>query len=219
MTHITPSMLEQVGYQMSRNFDADKRQKINLVLGSLKMAFRPELVGPCIEQFVDAELDYISPGNRGVGRLSTYIPRLGAYYRGAMSQFPEGQKAQLRTLLENVLLAGYITAAGIWEDDISKGCRTDPTELFKVWVSLIYVIDATHRSNEILALVREFTRTPVRDLEQHMDKLGMRGGLLRIKRSVMLGKYVDAGLLLRRCETVPEMRDLHDALLRSWLGR
>lgn len=40
----------------------------------------------CINRFVDAELDFMTPGERGLGRASTYYPRLAAYERKKISR-------------------------------------------------------------------------------------------------------------------------------------
>ena len=41
----------------------------------------PELVDYCIGKFVQTELDYQTDGDRGMGRMSNFVPRLGGYFR------------------------------------------------------------------------------------------------------------------------------------------
>src|SRR5262249_33995315 len=53
----------------------------------------------CVERFIEAELDFHSPGGRGIGRLSEVIPRYGAYFRKYLQSMDQAELTKLRSLV------------------------------------------------------------------------------------------------------------------------
>jgi hypothetical protein len=68
-----PALSEQLGL-----WDKELRSCFNIVA-----------VGFCFSKYISSELDSQTPGDRGLGRLSTEIPRLGAYFRKPISRLYE----------------------------------------------------------------------------------------------------------------------------------
>ena len=219
MTLTTDETLDQLCAEVFRGLNEHDQELVGSVVGRLKPVFHPQVIEPCVMKFTDAELDCVTPGKCGLGRASPFIPRLGAYYRGQTARLSTGERAALQTRIRHVLLAGYVTAAGVWEEEICEGYQKDPEELFRTWIPLIYVVQAWNSSPRVRELVDWFAKMSLDNLAQYMDKLGMRGGLFKSKRAVILLRYLNAGLLLRRCEILPENRALSAELLLASLRR
>lgn len=90
-----------------------------------------------LERFIDAELDYTTEGRRGLGRASTYIPRLGAWKRADIASLPPDQRARLRKYITQIIGAGYgsYLSYRLIERDITA---LSFDELYQVWVPRIY---------------------------------------------------------------------------------
>jgi hypothetical protein len=62
-----------------------------------------------LQKLVQAEVDHVSPGERGLGRV-LYLPRLAARHRSAVSGMDQNAQDKLRLLIAAHLLCGYLFA-------------------------------------------------------------------------------------------------------------
>ena len=73
------------------------------ILTSLYQATRVDLPNNCI--ITDANMDLVK---RGLGRLTTSIPRLGGHFRKQISQLPGKLNNHLAVLIQRLILHGYL---------------------------------------------------------------------------------------------------------------
>jgi hypothetical protein len=97
----------------------------------------------CIERFVTSELDYLTDGSRGLGRMTDYWPRFGGRYRKAIKEASDSAIKQLHNAFTNQLLSGYFFAEYLletsWEKEVPRDLFPDGSEgVFKRWVPMIY---------------------------------------------------------------------------------
>ena len=59
----------------------------------------------------DSELDFTTPGNRGIGRMTESIPRFGAYFRKPLSILSDQELNELSYLMQDLCLLGYLNSA------------------------------------------------------------------------------------------------------------
>jgi hypothetical protein len=88
-----------------------------------------------IRVLVGSELDTVTPGERGLGRLSTRIPRLGGEFRSRVATTPV---SALGAPMEDLCIAGF--AAGALIDTAGRDGRTryrrrDPDTLLSSWIA------------------------------------------------------------------------------------
>jgi hypothetical protein len=65
----------------------------------------------CLDKFIDSELDYATPGNRGLGRFVEIIPRLAGRHRTVISRLSDQQRLELGTFIKRHMACGYLIAA------------------------------------------------------------------------------------------------------------
>jgi hypothetical protein len=97
----------------------------------------------CIGRFADAELDFDTPENRGLGRMTDECPRFGGKYRAALRHIsPQDLKTGHAAFSES-LAAGYFFAEYLLESfseqPVSRSPAVSaPNALFEQWVPTIY---------------------------------------------------------------------------------
>lgn len=91
--------------EMEKIFSAEK--KIDLFKKNFNKNYaniNPGTTNYCVGQFVHAELDFATPGNRGIGRLTDALPRLGAYFRDSLSRLEKAGLNELDGLITKLIL-------------------------------------------------------------------------------------------------------------------
>lgn len=112
---------------------------------SARMAYfasRPRRVSDpamyCIDRFASAELDFVTPGVRGMGRVSEIVPRFAAKYRDAFASMAFDTKIQFTKAIHDHVACGYLYVDFCYPDAPSDPAKFDNATLFDEWVSLIF---------------------------------------------------------------------------------
>jgi hypothetical protein len=156
----------------------------------------------CIAQYISAELDYTSPGDRGIGRVSTHIPRFGAYFRKPLAQLSDDNRDELHNLIQTLVLRGYLVSALFSEPFVSDTSRLEQDILYQKWIPIIYVESASVPDNVLKLLGRVTDSTYARLSSFLISHRLRRGGLFsRDKTFEITLHYPIAGYLLRFVET------------------
>ncbi|NQU19352.1 hypothetical protein HQ550_04270, partial [bacterium] len=80
------------------NTFAEEKKIIDMIkpkFEELKKHFNTDKIGHCIERYINSELDFTTVGNRGIGRMTYAIPRLGGYFRSQLSKMSEATLSEL----------------------------------------------------------------------------------------------------------------------------
>jgi hypothetical protein len=101
----------------------------------------PLAVPSLASSFVDYQLDFRTPGDRGLGRISTEIPRLGAYFRKSMSRLSQPELRDLYGIIQDLMLRGYLTRALLLEAPPKQPVLTNALELYETWLAGFYSSD------------------------------------------------------------------------------
>lgn len=154
----------------------------------------------CIRKFVKAEMDYITVGERGIGRASTFYPRLGAYLRKPISRLNNIDKDMFFVLLEKNILLAYL-AHGLFFSDCLPTNEFSAIELFKKWIPLAYTGD-NFISKEHYNYIMAITSYSSADLVGFLKDKNIKGGgiFLKDKTNEILSMHIVAGLKLRAIE-------------------
>lgn len=133
---------------------------------------------PLVERLIGAEFDTTTPGKRGIGRLSTGIPRLGGQLRAEIRR-PD-TRVELGPRIERLLLAGFAAAAAATYQTAADGPpQLREFDLERVWTAWIPNAYAGLRGNRTLDAVID---EPLEQFFQTVDDLGILGRLSRRKR-------------------------------------
>ncbi len=92
----------------------------------------------CIDRFVSAEMDFVTPGQRGMGRVSEVVPRFAAKHRSTFSQMPFKGKQDITEAIHNHLACGYLYIDMCYPHLPHAREKFDNATLFDAWISLIY---------------------------------------------------------------------------------
>ncbi len=96
------------------------------------------------EKFIQAELDYLTPGDRGMGRSSNFWPRFAAKHRNAFQKLDEAALSAIRCEFMSMIFAGYLFVEYLMEYVAAKPIARHPESaknserLFTQWIPMIY---------------------------------------------------------------------------------
>jgi hypothetical protein len=93
--------------EVARN-DYDLLAQATVKLIDLPSVMNQDAILHCIREFAQAELDVETPGDRGLGRLSTEVPRFGAYFRNPLVRLSPEDIDSLRQRIVAQLVAGSL---------------------------------------------------------------------------------------------------------------
>ena len=159
----------------------------------------------CLEKLVDAELDHQTAGRRGLGRASEHTPRLGAYFRKAVSKLPQNRVDELKTLISTLMIKSYLAylLPILGGDNISDSITAE--ELYEEWVPQIYAYDlGADQGTDILwtLVVKDYE-----NVEKFFKANGMKPGVFgEDKTNLILTGYATAGVVLALAEAVLSKR-------------
>lgn len=168
----------------------------------IKAAFNVDLVSYCLERYISAELDCETPGNRGIGRLTETIPRLGAYYRKQISELHDEEKSKLYFLIQQVMLGGYLAHAIFMDEPRKYPGMSSSEDVFERWIPAIYGSDASTMDNNILTALEVCTTFSLKMIKDFFKEHNMKfsGHLSEDKTDAILIYYAIAGFGIRFVE-------------------
>jgi len=155
-------------------------------------------INHCVEKFVQAELDFVTPGNRGIGRLTESLPRLGAYFRDYFSNFKETELNKLDILITKLIIKGYLFSAAINGQPKEKVLSFSNQELYKEWIPKIFTFDINVISDNAGKLLLAITENDLRQIKDFFRLHNMRSKRLfsKDKLEYILMQYIIAGVSL-----------------------
>ncbi len=157
----------------------------------------------CIEKFLNSEIDYSTPGIRGMGRMSTHIPRFGGYYAKYLIKLNSTDIGIIKSIIKDILNFGYYISVQLEaaEKKIKKFPEKAFDTLLNEWIPTIYVqkyekgLENFLLGNAIFSqyyfcikLSKE-SKFPPKFLK--INRMGSD------KLSLIIRKYIDAGFNLR----------------------
>lgn len=169
-------------------------------LEQVSSAYDASATTDCLNQFVMAELDFVSQGDRGLGRLSTEIPRYGAHLRKHLRRLSSSDLFRLATLIRTQIVTGWLAFVVAREDPVQVFPPAESSELYRRWIPNIYsgaivgaIDDQTARV--LLGLGAAAMKEHIDFLRQHQ----VRGGSMftKDKTELILSHYHVAGFALR----------------------
>jgi hypothetical protein len=185
--------------------DAAMMEKFNAAYDELRASFNAEAVGYCLSKYINAELDYVTPGDRGIGRMSTAMPRLGAYHRKKMAALDASGRLRLYSLIEDVMLRSYLSVVLFWEHRAEHPLReakyVDPTVVYDRWFPTIYMGGPyeVNKSEDLWVTAGPALENLMGFFSEHK----MSGGLFSNDKFLrgMISFYAIAGAAIRLTET------------------
>lgn len=170
---------------------------------SLKESFNSTAITYCLEKYINAELDYKTLGDRGLGRVSTYIPRLAAYFRKQISNLSYQEIDELYYLIQDLILRGYLVRVLFVEDTLRPSTVSDGKELYEAWVPGIYAESPSQMSVDMQKAFAVCIDSALTEIKAFFSKHNMKGGGIfsKDKTDEILMYYPFAGFGLRFEET------------------
>ena len=83
---------------------AESKSEVSSKFQELQASLQCESLSYCLEKYINSELDSKTPGDKGLGRMTTVIPRLGAYYRKQMAGLQSKDLSELNGLIQRIIL-------------------------------------------------------------------------------------------------------------------
>lgn len=117
-----------------------------------------EKINYCLDKYINSEFDYITPGNRGLGRVSDYWPRLAAYFRNTFLKLPSEKNHELDSLITSLIIKSYLFFIIIADNKIKISEIKTGEQLYEKWIPKIYVFDlynlGEEKGNLLFALIK-----------------------------------------------------------------
>lgn len=204
MSMLTLEHLDGALNSLRRIFEEDKEalEYINGKALQLKEAFNVEAVNYCFGKYIEAELDTETSGDRGIGRLSTSIPRLGAYFRKQIRTLSSTEKEYLHELIQNIMLSAYLVHALFMEKNTSHVKLSGKKEIYEKWLPRIYLSHPSELKEDVNNAIQISTTPDFEKLYEFFKIHKMKGGgfLKNDKIGSILVYYCIAGFGLRVLE-------------------
>lgn len=162
-----------------------------------------DAISYCLEKYINAELDFTTPGDRGIGRVSLIVPRYGAYFRKQLSLMFKNDLTKLYYLIQDIIIRGYLIHLLSMEKPVKISIILKGEEIFEKWIPGIYSQDLSKMPEHLQKIMTLCTNSAFTDLEDFMVLHKMKGGgfLAKDKTEEILGYYIFAGFGLRLVET------------------
>jgi hypothetical protein len=169
----------------------------------IEAGFDSDAIDYCINNFVAAEVDFLTTGNRGLGRSTEHTPRLGGYFRNKLSSFSVEKKTELENAIRKYILDAYMGMVILSSQNTKiPHDKKTPDNLYQKWVSTIYVFPIDQLGEGALFFLQAATATSVMALRKFLKENQMKGGSLfsSDKTEEILSGYAAAGVALQRSE-------------------
>lgn len=165
--------------------------------------YNRDVLSYCLEKYINAELDFTTPGDRGIGRVSLIIPRYGAYFRKQLLLMSKNNLIKLYNLIQDIILRGYLVHLLFMERPVKISVILKGEEIFEKWIPGIYSQDLSKMPEPLQKIMILCTNSVFKDLEDFMVLHKMKGGgfLSKDKTNEILCYYPFAGYGLRLVET------------------
>ena len=162
-----------------------------------------DVLSYCLEKYINAELDFTTPSDRGIGRVSLIIPRYGAYFRKQLLLMSKNNLIKLYNLIQDIMLRGYLVHLLFMERPVKISDILTGEEIFEKWIPGIYSQDLSKMPEPLRKIMILCTNSVFTDLEDFMVLHKMKGGgfLSKDKTNEILCYYPFAGYGLRLVET------------------
>lgn len=188
------------------------RRNLNKIK-NIKENIYDESVIRCINQYVKTEMDYYTPGIRGIGRITTSPPRFGGYFAKFLQKLTQSEINIIDEVISNIVHGGYKNHL-LFELLRKEKILLEPkgfsyNSLYEKWIPLIYGTNMTFNASEpvkeiltdsrvnssiyFFYRISEETNFPKKFL--NIKKISGKGWLQTI-----IQYYVDAGFILRYTE-------------------
>ena len=171
--------------------------------------FNSEAITHCIEKYIEAELDYTTPGSRGIGRMTANIPRFGAYFKKPLLKLSSQELDKLYFLIQDLCIRGYLNSAIYVKWPARSDKLSNKTLLFKEWIPKIYITNPYNVSSEVWDIIKINSMFTIIEVHDFMRKHGMeRNGIFNKASKFLSGDkvneileyYIVAGYTLRAVE-------------------
>lgn len=189
---------DEIFAEMSKIFSADKMGAFKENFEKNNKGISSDTINYCVEKFVQTELDFITPGDRGIGRLTETLPRLGAYFRNPLSNFDKTELDELDTLITKLITKGYLFSAIINGQPKEKTLSFTDEELYREWIPKIFTFNLNVISDNAGNLLLAITEKNSQQIKDYFKSHNMRGGGLfsKDKSEDILMHYIIAGVSL-----------------------
>jgi len=190
--------VDEIFAEMSKIFSAEKIDAFGENFNKNYASISVETINYCIEKFVQAELDFITPGNRGIGRLTETLPRLGAYFRNSLSNLEKTKLDKLDILITRLITKGYLFSAVINGQLKEKTLSFTNKNLYQEWISKIFTFNLNVISDNAGNLLLAITEKDLQQIRASFRSHNMHGGGLfsKNKSEDILMHYIIAGVSL-----------------------
>ena len=158
----------------------------------------------CIDKFVASEVDYTTPGMRGLGRIGENVPRLAARHRGTVARMTDEEREALKRFIRRHVVCGYLFTEFAYGLTDESRQQVGANKLFEMWVLTIYSSSSLVRMNP-----RNKDEDDVRTIwfgstgRSVRDTLQSRGATWQDLDMHIVTHYFDGGMRLRALEARP----------------
>ena len=168
----------------------------------LKLKINTEIFNHCVEKYINAELDFKTPGNRGLGRMTDNIPRFGAYFRKKLSKLSQNDLDNLYIKIQDIIISGYLVHALFMEEVANNPVITDGETLYEKWIPGIYASSPFEMGKNLSNIFYICIESSCQALKDLMGGCGIKAGgfLSADKTDEILVYYACAGFGLRTIE-------------------
>jgi len=168
----------------------------------LKRNFNTQRIKYCLDQYIRLELDFETIGERGIGRMTDFIPRLGGYFREPISKLSQAEIDELYNLIQDLMLRGYLFYALFMENEIKKSITINGEDLYDQWIPGIYVSDVSEMKENAKNLFEACIYSIYNSLKKFLINHQMKGGgfFSKDKTDNIIYYYALAGWGLRLVE-------------------
>ena len=166
-----------------------------------KSSISPERINYCLTKFLQAEFDYETPKDRGLGRMTDYTPRLGAYFRKPFSKLSSDKIKELDNLITDLIVKCYLYQVIVPEPVIKKSKVEGGEQLYQRWIPEIYVFDLGRLSDTFRGLLEAVINSNIENIKNFFKVNDIVPGFFgKNKVDDILFGYMNAGLVLRLAE-------------------
>jgi len=168
-----------------------------------KKRYDGKRISYCLEKYINAELDFTTPGNRGIGQISEYVPRFGAFFRRGLSNMSEVDLSKLYEIIQDIILRGYLVHILFIEESVRDSAISSGEELYQKWIPGIYSSDSSEVDEKLMTMLSLCSNSAFETLKDFINSHKMKGvGFLAKDRTDEIVYYYPiAGFGLRVVET------------------
>lgn len=201
MSYLELSHLDHAYQEIHDSFEGeDARKMVRELYPVLRAQFNLAAIDYCLASLIVAELDAKTPGDRGLGRVSTDTPRLAAYRRQPVKALDPAATWRLYYLIQDLMLRGYLSFALAVENPIRPAKYADAVDLFHRWLPVVYS-SGGRVSDGLLDVMRLVADSAFENLESFFQEHHMGSSLSPDEKTgQILAYYATGGAVLRMIE-------------------